>query len=175
MVLDEPTNDLDMETLELLEELLLEYQGTLLIVSHDRRFLDNVITNCIVFEAPGVVKEYVGGYQDWLNQGGQMLSFLSEEREDATRPSASPAKPPSGDAQREQQKLQRQRQKELDQITRKIERTEADIAEIEATMAQSGFYERPQEEVQPTLDRLTELQREIENLYSRWEELESQA
>lgn len=178
VVLDEPTNDLDMETLELLEELLLEYSGTLLIVSHDRRFLDNVITNCIVFEAPGVVKEYVGGYQDWLDQGGTMLSFLSEEPDESTRKPAAPAaQAPRADAnadgQREQQKQHRQRQKELDQITRKIERAETDIAALEDQMAEPGFYDRPQDDIQPTLDRLASLQQDLEGLYARWEELES--
>jgi len=81
IVLDEPTNDLDMETLELLEEILLDFSGTILLVSHDRKFMDNVITNCIVFERPGVIREYVGGYQDWVDQGGKLLSFADQAAE----------------------------------------------------------------------------------------------
>lgn len=192
VVLDEPTNDLDLETLELLEELLLDYQGTLLIVSHDRRFLDNVITNCIVFEAPGVVREYVGGYQDWLDQGGKMLSFLSEDSVSkpaasapgsaASKPATASGKPSSPGTPGKSAKpgkseksgnAQRQRQKELEQVTRKIERTEEDIATLEADMAEPGFYDRPQDAIQPTLDKLATLQQALETLYSRWEELES--
>jgi ABC transport system ATP-binding/permease protein len=176
VVLDEPTNDLDMETLELLEELLLEFSGTLLVVSHDRKFLDNVVTSSIVFEAPGVVKEYVGGYQDWLDQGGHMLSFLSEaetKRKDKVgKAKAASATKPVAPAQTTQ-KIDRQKQKELDQVTRRIEKTESSIKEVEAQMAQPGFYDRPQSEIQTLLDKLSTLQTELESLFDQWETLES--
>ncbi|ALO44994.1 ATP-binding cassette domain-containing protein [Pseudohongiella spirulinae] len=176
VVLDEPTNDLDMETLELLEELLLEFSGTLLVVSHDRKFLDNVVTSSIVFEAPGVVKEYVGGYQDWLNQGGHMLSFLSEaetkRKDKAGKTKAAPAIQPIAPA-KTTQKIDRKKQKELDQVTRRIEKTEASIKEVEARIAEPGFYDLPQSEVQTYLDRLSALQAELESLFEQWEALES--
>ena len=188
IVLDEPTNDLDMETLELLEELLLEFSGTLLIVSHDRKFLDNVITQCIVFEAPSVVREYVGGYEDWIRQGGKMLSFEDEDviskpaaatavkaaavkTDTASIPAAAPAsaQPAKINAPRHSQKVQR----ELDQITRQIEKLEADISALEIQMAASGFYEQNPGVVQSALKKLGELQTKLEEHYARWEALES--
>lgn len=188
IVLDEPTNDLDMETLELLEELLLEFSGTLLIVSHDRKFLDNVITQCIVFEAPGVVREYVGGYEDWIRQGGKMLSFEDEDviskpaaatavkaaavaTETASIPAAAAAsaQPAKANAPRHSQKVQR----ELDQITRQIEKLEADISALEIQMAASGFYEQKPDVVESALKTLGDLQAKLEEHYARWEALES--
>jgi ATP-binding cassette subfamily F protein uup len=188
IVLDEPTNDLDMETLELLEELLLEFSGTLLVVSHDRKFLDNVITQSIVFEAPGVVREYVGGYEDWIRQGGKMLSFEDEDviskpaaatavkaaavkTETAAIPAAAPAsaQPAKTSAPRHSQKVQR----ELDQITKQIEKLEADISTLEIQMAASGFYEQNPDVVQSALKKLGELQTKLEEHYARWEALES--
>jgi ATP-binding cassette subfamily F protein uup len=188
IVLDEPTNDLDMETLELLEELLLEFSGTLLVVSHDRKFLDNVITQSIVFEAPGVVREYVGGYEDWIRQGGKMLSFEDEDviskpaaatavkaaavkTETAPIPAAAhaSAQPAKTSAPRHSQKVQR----ELDQITKQIEKLEADISTLEIQMAASGFYGQNPDVVQSALKKLGELQTKLEEHYARWEALES--
>ncbi|MDP3516583.1 MAG: ATP-binding cassette domain-containing protein [Pseudohongiella sp.] len=185
IVLDEPTNDLDMETLELLEELLLEFSGTLLIVSHDRKFLDNVITQCIVFEAPGVVKEYVGGYEDWLRQGGKMLSFEDEDviskpaaaiaaKAANTSAAVSPALAAStqasqSNAPKHSQKVQR----ELDQITKQIEKLESEIGSVETLMAAPGFYEQDAKLVQNALQKLGELQTKLEDHYARWEALES--
>jgi len=174
IVLDEPTNDLDMETLELLEELLLEFTGTLLVVSHDRKFLDNVITQSIVFEEPGVVKEYVGGYEDWLRQGGKMRSF--EDDEVVSKPAANvkPAAPKKEAAPKPAQpRLSQKQQRELDQVTRNIEKTEAEIAEVESSMAAPGFYDQDQAVVQAALSKLATLQGKLEELYSRWEALES--
>jgi len=189
IVLDEPTNDLDMETLELLEELLLEFSGTLLIVSHDRKFLDNVITQSIVFEAPGVVREYVGGYEDWVRQGGKMLSF--EDEDVVSKPAAATAakaatakpqaqsnpvatlavsaQPTKTSAPKHSQKVQR----ELDQITKQIEKLEAEIGALETQMAASGFYEQTPDVVQSALKKLGELQTKLEEHYTRWEALES--
>jgi len=184
IVLDEPTNDLDMETLELLEELLLEFTGTLLVVSHDRKFLDNVITNCIVFEAPGVVKEYVGGYQDWLNQGGKMMSFEdapSEAKaaaEKSGQPSAvaAPEKPTAAPAKSAPaQKLSYKQQRELEQVTRQIEKTEATIVDMTRQMEDPGFYNQPPADVQNKLQQLAELQETLDGLFERWTELESGA
>jgi ATP-binding cassette subfamily F protein uup len=187
IVLDEPTNDLDMETLELLEELLLEFTGTLLVVSHDRKFLDNVITNCIVFEAPGVVKEYVGGYQDWLNQGGKMMSFEdapSEAKaaaEKATAADNAPAadiKPAAGEkpvatkVPTANRKPSYKEQRELEQVTKDIEKTETAIADKTRQMEDPGFYEQPPAEVQKKLQELASLQATLDQLFERWAELE---
>jgi len=178
VVLDEPTNDLDMETLELLEELLLDFEGTLLIVSHDRKFLDNVITSSFVFEAGGHVQEYVGGYQDWLDQGGRMDSFLSapsaQSAADKARKKTPDTDQDKADKAMKQAEHQRQRlrQKELDQITRRIEKKENDIAAVEADMAKPGFYDQSSEAMQPTLDKMAALQSELDALYVQWETLE---
>ena len=184
IVLDEPTNDLDMETLELLEELLLEFTGTLLVVSHDRKFLDNVITNCIVFEAPGVVKEYVGGYQDWLNQGGKMMSFEDAPSEakaaaaKAAQPAATAAAPNKESAPTKAApapKLSYKQQRELEQVTKQIEKTEADIADMTRQMEDPGFYDQPPTEVQDKLQQMAALQETLDGLFERWAELESGA
>ncbi|MDF1622133.1 MAG: ATP-binding cassette domain-containing protein [Pseudohongiella nitratireducens] len=177
VVLDEPTNDLDMETLELLEELLLEFEGTLLIVSHDRKFLDHVITSSLVFEAGDHVQEYVGGYQDWRDQGGKMDSFLTapsaQSAADKARkkPDSEPAKADKAQKQAEHQR-QRMRQKELDQVTRRIEKKESEIAAIEAKMAEPDFYDQDSASMQPTLDKMATLQSDLDALYVQWESLE---
>lgn len=180
IVLDEPTNDLDMETLELLEELLLEFTGTLLVVSHDRKFIDNVITNCIVFEAPGVVKEYVGGYQDWLNQGGKMMSFEdapSEAKAAAEKAAAgdkAPAasKAPATGKKPTARKLSHKEQRELEQVTRQIEKAETDIADMSRQMEDPGFYDQTPAEVQEKLQQLATLQATLDQLFERWADLE---
>ena len=178
VVLDEPTNDLDMETLELLEELLLEFEGTLLIVSHDRKFLDNVITSSFVFETGGHVQEYVGGYQDWLDQGGRMDSFLSapsaQSAADKARKKTPDTDQDKADKALKQAEHQRQRlrQKELDQVTRRIEKKESDIAAVEAEMAKPGFYDQSSDAMQPTLDKMAALQSDLDALYVQWETLE---
>jgi ABC transport system ATP-binding/permease protein len=189
-VLDEPTNDLDMETLELLEEILLEFSGTLLVVSHDRKFLDNVITNCVVFEEPGVVREYVGGYQDWLDQGGKMLSFEDESAlarlASATEKTAQKAalvdattaekKPPQANAVSTTQnkpKLSYKLERELEQLTQKIEKMDSEIAQLELRIAEPGFYDLPQNDIQSVLQKLTTLQQTLDNFYTRWDEIES--
>jgi ABC transport system ATP-binding/permease protein len=187
IVLDEPTNDLDMETLELLEEILLEFSGTLLVVSHDRKFLDNVITNCIVFEEPGVVREYVGGYQDWLDQGGRMLSFEDESalaittsgtKGAAEKPAVAAAKSTtplatSPAAEKTQAKRSYKQQRELEQLTNKIEKIEHEIALLERRLAEPGFYDKPQADVQSVLQELSTRQETLDALYIRWDDMES--
>src|SRR5690606_13941973 len=144
IVLDEPTNDLDMETLELLEEILLEFTGTILLVSHDRSFLDNVVTSSICFEGNGVVKEYVGGYQDWLNQGGRLMSFTEQEPAPTEKTTAPVAK--STD-----KKTSYKEQRELEQLPRDIEKLEEKIAALELEVAAEGFYSQPQEVIDKRL------------------------
>jgi len=168
---------------------LLEFTGTLLVVSHDRKFLDNVITNCIVFEAPGVVKEYVGGYQDWLNQGGKMMSFedAPSEAKAAAEKAAVPAadkasvgdkKPAAGEksaaknAPAANRKLSYKEQRELEQVTKDIEKTETAIADKTRQMEDPGFYEQPPAEVQTKLQELASLQATLDQLFERWAELE---
>jgi len=172
LVLDEPTNDLDLETLELLEELLLEFQGTLLLVSHDREFLDNVVQSCIVFEGNGKVKRYVGGYQDWVAQGGRFEEEIKPKAENERAASAKPnpaAKPAAAPAK---QKLSYKQQRELEQIPKDIEAAEKRIAELEAQVADPAFYQKPHAETEPVFTALKQEQERLEALFERWQELE---
>ena len=172
IVLDEPTNDLDMETLELLEEILLEFSGTILLVSHDRRFLDNVVTSSIVFEGNGVVKEYVGGYQDWVNQGGKLVSFADQGKAEKSSPAvSSPAKIAAPEPVPQNRKLSYKEQRELDQLPKEIEKLEKMISTLEQAISAEGFYSQPQGAIDATLSELENLQSQLDVVFTRWEEL----
>lgn len=173
IVLDEPTNDLDMETLELLEEILLEFSGTILLVSHDRRFLDNVVTSSIVFEGNGEVKEYVGGYKDWIAHGGKLVSFADQEKENKAEALAleKSAKKVSAPAKKVEKKLPHKEQRELDQLPKQIEKFENEIAKVNEKVAEPVFYQQSQETIDKTLAELAKKQKALDELYARWEEL----
>ncbi|MGH0037887.1 MAG: ATP-binding cassette domain-containing protein [Myxococcota bacterium] len=164
LVLDEPTNDLDIETLELLEELLIDYRGTLLLVSHDRAFLDNVVTSTLVFEGGGRVREYVGGYSDWLRQRTREPARVDAPPAVAKRPA--PPKPRPA-------KLGFKEARELEQTPAKIERLEAEQAELGARIAEPSFYGGDAAQQTRVLERLAELETELAAAYARWEELEA--
>ncbi len=174
LIMDEPTNDLDAETLDLLEDLLLAYSGTLILVSHDREFLDNVVTSTIGFEGNGVLKEYVGGYLDWVRQGGVWYKTLAT-------PEAAPAAA-AGDAQETKdesrrlpvKKLSYKLQVELDGLPAKIERLEREVAELQGEMAKSGFYQQNAAEIGRVTAALEAKNLDLQRCYDRWEELESQ-
>ena len=173
LVLDEPTNDLDVETLELLEEILGEYDGTILLVSHDRAFLDNVITSTIAFEGNGSVKEYVGGYADWLRQGGHW----PEEGEFSVNSSADTAevvvKPVSSSADKTKtKKLSYKMQLELDELPKKIEMFESEVAALQNKMTEPSFFAQTESLTAPVLKALEVAERELEICYERWAELE---
>ncbi len=177
LVLDEPTNDLDVETLELLEEVLLGFKGTVLMVSHDRAFLDNVVTSTLVFEGDGRVREYVGGYQDWLRQGGSpRLLGVGEgkaARPDEARASSStaaPAETPRAEAPKK--KLSYKLQRELDALPEQIDALEQELAAVQAETADPAFYQRPAAETGAALGRLETLQSELDRLLERWAELD---
>jgi ATP-binding cassette subfamily F protein uup len=163
LVLDEPTNDLDMETLELLEEILLDFDGTILLVSHDRRFLDNVVTSSVVFEGEGVVREYVGGYADWLRQRPQPVAPAKVEK---PRP-ATVAKKPAA------KKLSHKLQRELDRLPQQLEAAEAELGRLQAIISAPGFYAGDQTEVTTMLERLQQQEQQLEALMERWVELEA--
>lgn len=172
LVLDEPTNDLDVETLELLEERLLDYQGTILLVSHDREFLDNVVTNVIAFEDAGQVTSYVGGYSYWQQQFAEKLSQKkapSKKRSDAV-PEAALTKV---DAKPAVKKLSYKLQQELDKLPAKIASQEEVVEGITATMADANFYQLEADTVNSTLAELEKQQASLDALYERWEELEN--
>jgi len=165
LVLDEPTNDLDIETLELLEELLSDYPGTLLLVSHDRAFLDNVVTSTLIFEGDGKIEEYIGGYQDWVRQK-KLVEAKPQAKQAASK--APEKKAASG-------KLTYQEQKELQELPKKIEKLEADHAEWQTKMGQPDFYQQDAKVVQEQLEKYTTLAAELAATYKRWELLEEKA
>ena len=171
LVLDEPTNDLDVETLELLEELLLDYQGTLLLVSHDRAFLDNVVTSTLVFEGDGHIGEYVGGYSDWLRQRRAAVpESIPVAAADPAKPSSSPAKPAV-----KPKKLSYKEQRELDALPVRIETLETEQAQLHAAVNDAGFYQRSPDDISAALERLEAIARELEVCYERWGILEAQS
>ena len=164
LVLDEPTNDLDIETLDLLEELLIDYTGTILLVSHDRTFINNIVTSTVVFEGGSVVKEYVGGYDDWLRQRPQEAK--------PTRASTSKQGAPPAQVPRPKLKLGFNQQKELDALPQTIECLEREQQELFQTMGDPGLYKKDRADIVATNDRLEELKRLLAEAYARWEELE---
>lgn len=164
LVMDEPTNDLDMETLELLEELLLNYQGTLLMVSHDRVFLNNVVTSTLVFEGDGRIKEYVGGYDDWLRQS--KLKMETQASKKAAKKSLQQK------AESKPKKLSYKEQRELDALPARIEELDSAIDELQSAMADPAFYQKPREEIARLDVGLKKLEAELAKAYERWEEFE---
>ncbi len=165
LLMDEPTNDLDLETLELLEELLLDYTGTLLLVSHDRDFIDNVVTSTLVLEGDGRVAEYVGGYQDWLRQRKEGAPAVPAEESKASN------KPRS--RRNTARKLSYKEQRELEALPLLIERLEEEQAQLHEAMTQPGFYQRSAGEIAADKKRLEALERELTTAYERWEILEN--
>lgn len=177
LVLDEPTNDLDVETLELLEEVLLSFEGTVLMVSHDRAFLDNVVTSTLVFEGDGQVREYVGGYQDWLRQGGSpRLLGVQTREEKPVQPAAKvepiPVAAPVAAATPAKRKLSYKEQRELDALPAAIETAEIELEALQTAIADPGFYQLPGGVTQAKLARMDALQAELDRLIERWAELE---
>ncbi|MCA9006122.1 MAG: ATP-binding cassette domain-containing protein [Planctomycetaceae bacterium] len=166
MVLDEPTNDLDAETLELLEELICNHPGTLLLVSHDRAFLNNVVTATLVFEEGGEVKEYAGGYDDYLLQSQTREKTETQQTETQVKPEPPVAKPKAA-------KLSFKEERELEEIPQRIENLEAEQGELQTNMAAPEFFKQSTEVIAEATNRVTAIQQELEYLLERWEELES--
>jgi ABC transport system ATP-binding/permease protein len=171
VVLDEPTNDLDAETLELLEERLIEFAGTLLIVSHDREFLNNVVTSTIVFE-PNGVREYVGGYDDWLRQR-QLTDASAENRTTAQQQGRKLS--PQAEAAEIRRRLSYQEKRELESLPSTIERLENDAASLHTAMASPEFYRLSNQEIAGQHAELKKLEEQLAIAYRRWEELEKVA
>jgi ATP-binding cassette subfamily F protein uup len=169
LVLDEPTNDLDLETLEVLEQALADYQGTLLLVSHDRAFLDNVVTSLLVFKGDGEIEEVFGGYQDYLERRA------AETAPPATAKAARPAPSKTAPKPKKAKKLSYKDQRELDQLPGRIEALETEQAELNDTINDPAFYAGDPAEVQQTLDRVSALEAELEAALERWMVLEDGA
>jgi ATP-binding cassette subfamily F protein uup len=190
LVLDEPTNDLDIETLELLEAQLADWPGTLLLVSHDRAFLDNVVTSTLVFEGNGRVQEFVGGYEDWLRQradaaagpggsGGSGTASTGAKKaiNNGANPSDSPAAvataPESAASARK--KLSFKERRELDELPARIEALESEQTQLEAAIADPGFYRNPAQTITDTLARLETVQAALLEAMARWDALDSRS
>lgn len=171
LVMDEPTNDLDVETLELLEELLSDYTGTLLLVSHDRDFLDNVVTSTMVMEGDGVVGEYVGGYTDWQRHAARVAAAAAAAPVVPAKPvaaaatAATPAEP--------KRKLSYKDARELEQLPLKIETLEKDVEGLTAAMNDPAFYQRSAPDMAAHNATLAKVQAELDAAYARWEELDA--
>lgn len=170
LVMDEPTNDLDVETLELLEELLTEYKGTLLLVSHDREFLDNVVSSTLVLEGEGKVGEYVGGYSDWLRQKPSQTSASATSAAKPAPMAAAPAATSNSD--KAKRKLSYKEARELEQLPARIEQLEGQIAAQAAAMNEPSFYQQDNAAIQRANKALAQLQAELDQAYARWSELE---
>lgn len=166
-VLDEPTNDLDAETLELLEELICNHPATLLLVSHDRAFLNNVVTATLVIDEDGNVKEYAGGYDDYLRQSENSRAVESQKTE--VKPKAEPKE----DKPKAKAKLSYKEERELEQIPQQIEELEQEQVELQSAMSSPDFFKQNSEIITEATTRLETIQSELERLLERWEELES--
>jgi ATP-binding cassette subfamily F protein uup len=166
LVLDEPTNDLDIETLELLEELLQDYTGTIFLVSHDRAFLDNVVTQSIVFEGGGVLREYVGGYSDWVRQRPAVVAEQTVRKADA-------AKPARQSQAQKAQKLTYNETRELEGLPAAIAALEAEQAEITRTLGDPALYKDEPQRVGALQKRYADIETELMERLARWEDLEA--
>jgi len=169
LVLDEPTNDLDIETLELLEELLANYDGTLFLVSHDRSFLDNVVTQVIAFEGDGKLMEYVGGYEDWV----RVKKFAAEKSAQAPVAQAKPASKAAAPKAKTSAKLSFKEQKELEEIPQLIEKLEREQEELAAALGAGDLYRDNPTHAKQLQERVTLIEEELLNLMARWEALEA--
>lgn len=166
IILDEPTNDLDSETLEMLESRLVEFAGTVLLVSHDREFLNNIVGNIIAFEPDGV-REYDGGYDDWLRQSNQRATESLAEKSTKTKVSK--------EKETSVKRLSYKEQRELTSLPEKIEKVEAEIASVHETMADPAFYQQPGDAITKVNEQLKKLNDQLAAAYQRWEELEERA
>jgi len=170
LILDEPTNDLDVETLELLEEMIDSYQGTVMLVSHDREFVDNSATECWIYEGNGVINSYVGGYHDAQHQRRNQKPIrqaVVNENKPAAQPKAEPAK-------RTANKLSYNQQRELEQLPAQISTLEERIEALQQQMSDANFFTLPHEETQQVITALAAAEQELEQAFERWEALEAQ-
>ncbi|MDH2997119.1 ABC transporter ATP-binding protein [Pasteurellaceae bacterium LFhippo2] len=180
LILDEPTNDLDVETLELLEEMLTDYQGTLLVVSHDRQFVDNTVTECFMFEGEGVVNKYVGGYFDAKQQQANYFATVEANKSATNKNSQKTAeKAPLVEAEKpkaesaKKVKLSYKDQRELETLPEKMEQLEAEIEALQTEVNSADFFSKDQTYTQSTLQKLADAELALEQAFERWEELEN--
>ncbi|MEZ8228379.1 ABC transporter ATP-binding protein [Vibrio splendidus] len=172
LILDEPTNDLDIETLELLEDLLANYEGTLLLVSHDRQFVDNTVMTSWIFEGDGVVEEFVGGYHDAQKQRAQALEYRQVEKPAKTEKVVEET-PKTAPVKAKPKKLSYKLQRELEALPMRLEELETQIETLQEEVNDPSFFSKPVEQTQPVLDKLSAAEQELEVAFERWEELEA--
>ncbi|MDA7683579.1 ATP-binding cassette domain-containing protein [bacterium] len=176
LVLDEPTNDLDIETLELLEELLIEFTGTILIVSHDRKFMDNVVTSIMAFEGNNSVNEYVGGYTDWTNHGGNInevpIKQISKSSELLAPPKSTNSKPDKKRGNCSAKAISQKKKKQISAMLKHINQLESAQSEIERLMSNADFYDQTPEDVEKILKKSASISKDLEKAFSEWENLE---
>ncbi|MEZ5511397.1 MAG: ATP-binding cassette domain-containing protein [Gammaproteobacteria bacterium] len=169
LVLDEPTNDLDIETLELLEELVSNYQGTILLVSHDRQFLNNIVTSTFAFEGDGVINEYVGGYDDWLRQRKPLTNKAPLKETSSTKPEPKPeAKPAPA-----KKKLSYKEQRELETLPQTIEKLEKELANLHQQLADPTLYQQGADKLQALQKQVADAELALEVAFERWAELDA--
>lgn len=168
LILDEPTNDLDVETLELLEELIDGYQGTVMLVSHDRQFVDNTVTECWIFEGGGRIGQYIGGYHDARGQQAQSLA----QKQPAAKKTLEVAQPKAETVKRGGNKLSYNLQRELEQLPQKLEALEAELQTLQEQVADPEFFGQPHDRTQQVLAKLAEAEQALEAAFERWEYLE---
>ena len=166
LVLDEPTNDLDLETLELLEALLQEFEGTMLLVSHDRAFLDNVVTQVIAFDGDARWVENPGGYEEWAR-------VLRARQQQASASATTPAAKPAAERSPRAAKLSYQETQELQDLPTRIQALEQEQAELGRSLADADFYRRDPDQMKAAKTRYREIEQELLQLLTRWEELEA--
>ena len=176
LVLDEPTNDLDIETLELLEELLIEFTGTILIVSHDRKFMDNVVTSIMAFEGNNSVNEYVGGYTDWTNHGGNInevpIKQIGKSSELLAPPKSTNSKPDKKLENCNANAISQNKKKQISAMLKHINQLESAQSEIERLMSNADFYDQKPEDIKKILKKSASISKDLEKAFSEWENLE---
>ena len=173
LVLDEPTNDLDAETLDLLENLLVEFDGTVLVVSHDRKFLDEVVTGTYVFDGKGGIEEFIGGYSDWVAEKAKQAKTPLVAQKASARAIATPAQAPAAPAKTAGRKLNNREQRELAELPTRIEKLETEQAELTAKLGDPKFFRQDAAVVRAAEARIHELEKEHAAALARWEELEA--
>ena len=183
LVLDEPTNDLDIEMLEVLEQKLVEFQGTLIVVSHDRAFMDNVVTSTLVFEDHGDIIDYPGGFSDWEARGRNLRiadAPGAEQQQTTANPTSEPTSTPTPALTAEPKTQQKKRlsyklQRELEQLPEQIEALEQEVASLQKQTAAADFFQRPFEQTEPVLKALADTQAQLDKVTERWIELDEQS
>lgn len=177
LIMDEPTNDLDAETLELLEELLVQFDGTLLLVSHDRSFLDNVVASTIAFEGNGKLREYMGGYSDWKRQGGiwpsNTLKKGTAENESKTQASTNDGSVTSAGSDKKEKKLSYKLQRELESLPAELDKLEKELSALQETVSSPEFYQQDQKKVNKALAKMAHKEELLSEKFERWESLDS--